>query len=111
MTNPITTRDDLARMSTDEINTARREGRLNDLLRGPAPEDAPGEDIDDTEPEPEPELRVPARNPAHGANGSREPQHPITSAEQLRSMSPHEINELRRTGQLDRLMGRPARTR
>lgn len=52
-----------------------------------------------------PSRRAPNPNPAQGANGSKEPEKPYTQAD-LKSMTTDEINEARKTGKLDHLMGR-----
>lgn len=52
-----------------------------------------------------PTKRAPNPNPAQGANGSKEHEKPYTQAD-LARMSTDEINEARRDGKLDHLMGR-----
>lgn len=52
-----------------------------------------------------PTTRAPKPNPAQGANGSKEHEKPLTEAD-LARMTPKEINEARKAGRLDHLMGR-----
>jgi hypothetical protein len=50
------------------------------------------------------EPKAPKPNPAQGANGSKEPETVIERVDQLRGLSPDEINRLRHEGKLDRIM-------
>lgn len=52
-----------------------------------------------------PARRAPNPNPAQGANGSKEHEKPLAEAD-LAHMTPKEINEARKAGRLDHLMGR-----
>lgn len=52
-----------------------------------------------------PSTRAPKPNPAQGVNGSKEHEKPYTQAD-LARMSTDEINEARKAGKLDHLMGR-----
>lgn len=52
-----------------------------------------------------PTKRAPNPNPAQGVNGSKEHEKPYTQAD-LARMSTDEINEARKAGKLDHLMGR-----
>lgn len=82
-TDPQLTRDDLAAMTPEQINTARAEGRLHDLLTGSPPATAP--------------------DPGHA------PAVRFLTRDDLRTMTPEQINEARAKGNLAHLGVRPAR--
>lgn len=81
-------------MSAAEINEARRAGRFDHLLAG-KPKIT----------EPEPELEPPSRFPGSADAGARGGQASTVDAAQLSSMSPAQINQARRDGRLNHLLG------
>lgn len=94
MTDQLTPAD-LAGMTPAEINTARRAGQLADILRGPAT-------AEPTTPEPEPH-----HGPVVPTEGRTLPERPPTvlEAHHLETMTPQQINQARRDGRLNRLLG------
>lgn len=106
-------REAIGKLSPRALLQARRDGALDAVLRG----EDPGAEVDPVDDEQhggddEHAPRSPRPNPAQGANGSAQPPpHAPRHADELRGLTPDQINKLRHEGKLDALMGRPARRR
>jgi len=90
------TRDDLRRMKPSEIDAARKEGRLADVLAGREP-DLEGSDGD--------ELDEPAGGADLGARPGPKVPRQLRDID-LPGMSAEEINKARLEGRCDELLGR-----